>query len=215
MQHRKILSLAAAAILVVVALAGAGTASATRLCSTNVSPCPTGNIYGSNTSISAALKSGTTSKVTTSGGLINPTITCTASSVGLKTTSAGGGSGVNVSGNLTSLSMSSCTSTNPSGCSSSGTVSGLPTSGSIAYTSSFNGSLTAGAPSVKFTCSGIACTFGGSGNVTGSVSGGNPAAVTFSNQTLSSAGGLGCPTKAVWSASYAAKSPSAIWVTSS
>ena len=215
MQQRKFLSLAAAAVLVLVALVGAGTASADRLCSTNVSPCPAGNIYASGTSISASLKAGATAKVTTSGGLINPTITCTASSVGLKTSSAGGGSGVAISGSLTSLSMSSCTSTNPSGCSSSGTVSGLPTSGSISHSSSFNGSLTAGAPAVKFTCSGLACTFGGSGNVTGSVSGGNPAGVTFSNQTLASAGGFGCPTKAVWSAAYSAKSPSAIWVTGS
>lgn len=45
MRQIKSITLAVVAVFALVALVGATTASATRLCSTNTSPCPAGNIY--------------------------------------------------------------------------------------------------------------------------------------------------------------------------
>ena len=42
------------ALAVAMAAFGAGTASATKLCSVNTSPCPAGNTYGKGTSIKNA-----------------------------------------------------------------------------------------------------------------------------------------------------------------
>jgi hypothetical protein len=225
MRSSRMLGLAVIAALALVALAGASTASATRLCSVPGTGTPTvcspsTNQYPSGTVISAAKKTGTSVVLTTSGGIVNPTLTCTASTVALTTTSAGGGAGVNVTGNLTTLTFSGCTSTSPAGCSSSATVSGLPKTGFAAWTSGNNGNLTTNVPTVSFTCPifgfPVNCSFGGSGSVTGQVTGGNPAEVRFTNQAIAaSGGGFGCPSSAVWNATYTVSSPAALYVTNS
>jgi hypothetical protein len=225
MRSSKMLGLAVMAALALTAFVGAGTASATRLCSVAGTGTPTvcspaTNVKPSGTVISAAKKTGTNVVLTTSGGAVNPTLTCTASTVSLTTTSAGGGAGVNVTGNLTTLTFTGCTSTSPSGCSSSATVSGLPTAGFAAWTSGNNGDLTANAPTVRFTCPifgfPVNCSFGGTGSVTGQVTGGTPAEVKFTNQAIAATGGgFGCPASAVWNATYTVSSPAALYVTNS
>ncbi|HEV7753926.1 MAG TPA: hypothetical protein VGO71_20400 [Baekduia sp.] len=221
MRNLKTLGLAVISVLALVAFAGATTASATRLCSTAGTPCAAP--YASGTTFNAKLKTGTNAVLTTSGGASNPTLTCTTSTVQLVSSSAGGGAGVNVTGNLTGLTFSGCTSVNPAGCSSSATVTGLPKSGTIAWTSGNNGTLTVNAPTVSFTCTilgfPVNCSFGGSGSVSGTVTGANPAGVKFTNQSIASTGGFGCPTAAVWNAEYVltavSGSPTALFVTNS
>ena len=83
MRNIKILGLGLLAAMAAMAIMGAGTASATKLCSVNTSPCPAGNTYGKGTSIKTQLVAGTKS-VMTSGFV---TITCTESSMNGKTTS--------------------------------------------------------------------------------------------------------------------------------
>jgi hypothetical protein len=220
MRNVKTLGLAVLSVFALVAFAGATTASATKLCPTSGTPCAAP--YASGTTFNAKLETGTNAVLTTSGGLVNPTLTCTASTVRLVSSSAGA-AGTPVTGNLTGLTFSGCTSVSPAGCSSSATVTGLPKSGSISWTSGNNGSLTVNAPTVSFTCPifGIptTCSFGGSGTVTGAVTGGNPATVRFTNQAIASTGGFGCPTSAVWNAQYVltavSGSPTALFLTNS
>lgn len=219
MRHLKMWTVAAMAVFALAAFAGAGTASATVLCSTSSNPC-TGTIYGSGTTITGSVDTNK-AVLTTSGGIINPTITCATSNTTLQTTSAGG-SGSAVTGNVTALSFSSCTSVNPSGCSSSATsITGLPASGSASLTTAPNGTLSIPtAPVVSFSCpvfgSPVTCSFGGN-SISGTIHGGNPADIAFTNATINSTGGFGCPTSAKWTAKYVANNgggsnPTSIYV---
>lgn len=61
MKSMKILGLCLLGALAAMAIIGAGTASATKLCSINTSPCPAGNTYGKGTAIKAQLAPGATS----------------------------------------------------------------------------------------------------------------------------------------------------------
>src|SRR6201991_3593676 len=142
----------AVAVCAIMALVGATSASATRLCSVSTDPCPSGNVYPSGTTINGAVDA-SGAILATSGGLVNPTITCRTSTNTLVSTSAGS-TGGSISGNLSALSFSACTD-NLGSCATSATVAGLPALGSVSWTSGFNGSLTVGPnlPSVSFVCS--------------------------------------------------------------
>jgi len=205
MRYLKTMGLAAMAVFALVAFAGATSASADILCSTNTNPC-TGTTYRTGDVVRARLSG--SAVLTTAGGVINPRITCTGSNVNITLTN-GGGAGIPVGGKLASnsdLTFTSCTSTGPAGCSSSGTVTGAPTLGSLTATSGGNGTLVLAPPSVSFNCpvgsTSVTCTFGGSGSVTGTFTGGNPATVTFTNQSIASTGNPACPTSARWTATY-------------
>jgi hypothetical protein len=206
MRHLKILGIAVIAAFSLVAFVGATTASATRLCSTNTTPC--GNVYANDTVFTTHLKTGTNAVLTTSGGVINPTLTCNTSTVGVTNSNQGGGAGVAVLGRLTSLSFTGCSSVSPTGCSSSATVGSLTgATGAIKYTSGMNGTLQLTPPLVGFHCpvgpNIVLCTFGGSGTVDGTITGGNPAIVHIVNQSIATSGGtLGCPTASTWNAQY-------------
>jgi hypothetical protein len=191
-------------VFALVAFAGATTASATRLCATNTTPC--GSII-SHANFAASLPAGQPAVLTTSGGIINPTLSCTTSAVGVTNTTPGGGAGVNVAGKLTALSFSGCTSTNPAGCSATATIGSLASStGTVAYTSGMNGTLRLTPPTVSFSCpilgTPVTCTFGGSGTVDATITGGAPAVVDVRNQNIASTGGFGCPNASTWNATY-------------
>ena len=216
MRNLKKLSLAAVAVFALVAFAGAGAASATSLCATPaVTMCP--SPLAAHTLIRADLKTGVNAVLTTSGGLANPTLTCTASSVTITTTSAGGTGVTDLPGDLTGLTFTGCSSMNPSGCTNTGEVAGLPKSGSVMWSSGSNGTFTVNAPTVSFTCPiagfPVTCAFGGNGDVTGSFTGGNPATVQFTNQSIASTGGFGCPTAAQWNATYSVTTPNPLYLT--
>lgn len=103
MKHLKLLGLAVTMALALTALAGAVTASATVLCSTNTNAC-TGTKYGVGTKLEGGLSAGTESVITYFAG----TEKCTESTFTAEVTGAGG-AGEAVSGKITSLKFNTCT----------------------------------------------------------------------------------------------------------
>jgi hypothetical protein len=202
-------------VFAVVAFAGATTASATRLCTTNTTPCT--SVYANDRTFPMHLKPSTTITVTTSGGIINPTFTCAASTWGLTNSNQGGGVGVAVAVRLASVSYSACTSVNPAGCSSTFTVGLAGATGDVTSTAGMDGTLQLTPPLLGITCpilgTAVLCTYGGSGTLDGTVTGGNVATIDVRNQTIPASGGVGCPTSSVWNFTYT--TTTALFVTAS
>jgi hypothetical protein len=105
MKYLKALGLAALSAVVLAAILGAGTASATKLCSTTVDPCPAGQHWPAGTEIDFSLVPGSSSLETDTAG--NKIQTCTKSTIKGKTTTTGS-STETVKGNITSLSWEGC-----------------------------------------------------------------------------------------------------------
>lgn len=183
---------------------GAGTASATKLCSVNTSPCPAGNTYGKGTAIKTQLVSGTKSVM--SSGFV--TITCSESTMSGKTTSDGGAGAV--LGSISSVTWKSCTS-NLGSC----TASALNTPWPAEVTGSGgNGTMTVQKPGGKFTCGGTTCEYEGS-KASVSISGGNPARAKASNVSFSKIGGsFLCSSSASWTSEYEVTSPNPLFIVS-
>lgn len=183
---------------------GAGTASATKLCSLNTSPCPAGNTYGKGTSIKTQLVSG--GKSVMSSGFV--TITCTESTMSGKTTSEGGAGAV--LGEISSVTWKSCTS-NLGSC----TASSLNTPWPAEVSGSGgNGTMTVQHPGGKFTCGGTTCEYEGS-KASVSISGGNPARAKASNVSFGKIGGsFLCSSTASWTSEYEVTSPKPLFIVS-
>src|SRR4051794_37824167 len=209
MKQFKMLGLAAIAALGLMVMVGAGTASATELCSTNTSPC-TGTVYTSGTTVSAQLKAGTTAVLT------NPIsdVICTKSTTTGKTTSNGGGKGVPVTGKIESLEFTGCQTRSGVAC----TVKTLniPYSASITATGSGNGTLTVtsggtGNPGATVVCATlINCTFSTASASLG-VTGGNPAFAKANAIALTPSGGI-CPLESHWDAEYEVTAPKPLFI---
>ncbi len=204
MRNMKMFGLGLLAAMAAMAFLGAGTASATKLCSVNTSPCPAGNTYGKGTSIKAQLVPGTTS--TMSSGFVN--ITCTESTISGKTTSEGGAGAVK--GEITSVTWKNCTS-GLGAC----TASALNTPWSAEVTGSGgNGTMSISGAGGKFTCGGTTCEYSTSKSSV-SVSGGNPATIKASNISFSKiGGGFLCSSTASWSGTYEATAPKPLFIVS-
>jgi len=100
------LALAAVAAAALMAFIGAGTASATKLCSTTVDPCPAGQHWPQGTPIDFSLKKETTAQlISTAGEAID---TCTGSTVTMTTTNTGS-STETVTAHITKLEWTGCT----------------------------------------------------------------------------------------------------------
>ncbi|HET7417883.1 MAG TPA: hypothetical protein VFJ61_09695 [Solirubrobacterales bacterium] len=203
MKYLKVAGLCLAVAAATMAL-GAGTASATKLCSVNTSPCPTGNTYGKGTAIKTQLVPGT--KSTMSSGFV--TVTCTESTMSGKTTSEGGAGAV--TGSIGTVTWKNCTSGLGS-C----TASALNTPWPAEVTGSGgNGTMTVSKPGGKFTCGGTTCEYEGS-KASVSVSGGNPARAKASNVSFSKIGGsFLCSSTASWTAEYEVTSPNPLFIVS-
>jgi hypothetical protein len=104
MRYVKMLALAAVAVGAMMAFIGAGTASASKLCSTKVDPCPAGQSWPVNTEPLFTLL-GSAALTDTAG---NPIDTCTESSVKGKITNAGSSSET-VTGHVSVLTFNKCT----------------------------------------------------------------------------------------------------------
>ena len=204
MKHIKTLGLCLLAALAVMAFGGAGTASATKLCSVNTSPCPAGNTYGKGTAIKAQLVAGTTS--TMNSGFVN--ISCTESTISGKTTSEGGAGAV--TGSISSVTWKGCTS-GLGAC----TASALNTPWAAEVTGSGgNGTMSISGPGGKFTCGGVTCEYGAS-KASVSVTGGNPATIKASSISFSkTGGGFLCSSTASWSGTYEATAPKPLFIVS-
>ncbi|MDQ2629400.1 MAG: hypothetical protein M3Y75_00295 [Actinomycetota bacterium] len=203
-KNMKILGLCLLAAMAAMAFVGTGTASATKLCSVNTSPCPAGNTYGKGTAIKAQLVPGTTS--TMSSGFVN--ISCTESTISGKTTSEGGAGAVK--GTISSVTWKGCTS-GLGAC----TASALNTPWSAEVTGSGgNGSMSISGAGGKFTCGGTTCEYSAS-KASVSVSGGNPATIKASSISFSkTGGGFLCSSTASWSGTYEATAPKPLFIVS-
>jgi hypothetical protein len=211
MKYLKMLGLAAIAALALTAF-GAGSASATNLCSTNTNPC-TGTLYGAGTNLSAKLKTGTTAVLTNS----LDTVTCTESSIS-GSISSNTSSGKNTTGTISSVTFTGCTDQNGSNC----TVEVKNTpwhAEATTETSKSNGngkldvkSHGTGHPEAKVVCGGfLSCTFGTELATLG-ITGGNPAAVKAAGINLSLISGFFCPSSATWDAEYEVTAPKPLYV---
>jgi hypothetical protein len=204
MRNMKILGLGMLAALAAMAFLGAGTASATKLCSVNTSPCPAGNTYGKGTAIKAQLVAGTNS--TMASGFVN--ISCSESTISGKTTSEGGAGAV--TGTISSVTWKGCTS-GLGAC----TASALNTPWSAEVTGSGgNGTMSISGAGGKFTCGGVTCEYAAS-KASVSVSGGNPATIKASSISFSKiGGGFLCSSTASWSGTYEATAPKPLFIVS-
>jgi hypothetical protein len=104
MKHLKMLALAAVAAGALMAFIGAGTASATVLCSTTVETCPTAQKWG-NISLDFSLVKETSAKLTETSG--KSIVTCTESTVKGEITNTGS-STETVTGPVTELTFKKC-----------------------------------------------------------------------------------------------------------
>lgn len=204
MKSMKTLGLCLVAATAAMAFLGAGTASATKLCSVNTSPCPAGNTYGKGTAIKTQLVSGTKSVM--SSGFV--TITCTESTMSGKTTSEGGAGAV--TGEISSVTWKNCTSSLGS-CTTSAQKTPWPAE---VTGSGGNGTMTVKNAAGKFTCGGTTCEYEAS-KASISISGGNPAIAKASNVSFSKiGGGFLCSSTASWSSEYEVTSPKPLFIVS-
>jgi len=207
MKYLKVLGLATVSAMVLAAILGAGTASATKLCSTTVDPCPAGQHWPSGTELDFSLL-GSSLETTTEGEAFS---TCTKSTIKGKTTTTGS-STETVKGNITSLTWEGCsftTTTNKLGSLEvhkiAGTSNGTLTVGTISeetINTVFFGScvygITPGA-SIGDLTEGIGQT---------ATTGGNPAILHVNTVTHKLSGSnFACPETVKWTATYQLTSP--------
>jgi len=106
MKYLKMLALAAVAAGALMAFLGAGTASASKLCSTTVDPCPAGQGWTANTPIDFSIPSGQSANLVDTTG--EPLDNCSTSTVKGKITVAGSGTET-TTGPVEELTWASCT----------------------------------------------------------------------------------------------------------
>jgi hypothetical protein len=196
MKYLKMLGLAALAAVILMTFAGAGTSSATALCSTIVDPCPAGQKWGLLSIFTFSLKSGTSAKlVGTEGETLD---TCTGSNVEAELTNAGS-STTTVTGKVKSLTWIGCTVTTDTT-----QLSNLEGH----YTSAGNGTLTADGE-FKVTINTVlfgSCVYGvTAGTLLGNVTGGGEKVATFVANAVAkrlSGSGFACPETSKWTAEY-------------
>jgi hypothetical protein len=200
MKYVKMLGLAAVAAAALMAFIGAGTASATVLCSATETPCSAANKWGL-VHIHLSSEGSTILKETGAGG--ETLDTCKSSTLTGDITNAGG-SGVPVTGNVTALTWSECTWTTTTN-----TLGKISIDGPLTGTS--NGTVTADAPievtiSIPFFGS---CVYGVKAGVSlGTLTEGKPATVDANAVAEKLSGSsITCPATANWTGSYTVTEP--------
>lgn len=173
--------------------------SGTVICKTTEEPCAEANRYGSGTSLSQTLKSGTNVVFT------NPLTKseCSSSSLSGQLTGAGGVS-QNVPFKFTSASFTGC------GNATTLTVEGLPWEGSIAYLSGSESVMRIFSMKLKWSRVGVVCYY--AGDVDGIVK--NNSEVVFNSSSLTvqpGSSGL-CKSTGSWTATYSISAPSPFYV---
>lgn len=207
------LALAGLAALALTAVAGAGSASASRLCSTKTSPC-SGTIYGIEQMLNMQLKTGTTATLVTGFA----TVTCSSATMKGKITAAGGPASL-VTGEITNYSLGGCQTGGGTPCGATATT--LPYHFAFHYTSGGNGTLTvqAGAggedPGFTMVCGTlINCKFTNL-LMSHGVTGGSPAIVTASAIPMARTGAPCPPATPTWSVQYEVTEPGSLFVSAS
>lgn len=106
MKHLKMLALAAVAVGALLAFLGAGSASASVICSTTADPCPEGQAWTTGTVVDWSIPSGSSVKmVTTAGETLD---TCTESTIKKEITNTGS-STATVTAKVTATTFGGCT----------------------------------------------------------------------------------------------------------
>ena len=201
MKYLKTLALAAVAAGALMAFIGAGTASASEVCSTAVSPCPFGQRWGV-TPFIFSLKSGTSALLKETGAEGGTLDTCKTSEVAGEITNSGS-STTTVTGKITKLTWGTCTFPTTT------TVLGKLEVHNIAGTS--NGTLTSDEVT-KVTINTIffgTCVYTvEAGKSIGDITGGGPS-VLHANAVAKKQEGsaFACPETSVWSAEYVLTKP--------
>ncbi|MGN6276246.1 MAG: hypothetical protein ACTHNP_10010 [Solirubrobacterales bacterium] len=201
MKYAKLIGLAAIAAMALMAFAGAGTASATRLCKAAEKTCSSANTYPKGTEIVASLEKETTAILrNTESSIVD---TCTGSETKGKTENE---SGTSVSGPISSLTFTGCS--NPTSVLKNGSLSVTNISGTN------NGTVTAKESEVTISVFGTTCTFGAGGGTTlGTLTGGAMATMDIKAVVNLVAGSFLCPKTAVWEAKYTVTKPEPLFVT--
>jgi hypothetical protein len=201
MKYVKMLALAAVAAGALMAFVGAGTASASTLCSTTADPCPTAQKWGK-IPIKFSLTKETSALLKETGAEGGTLDTCKSSEVEGEITNTGTAT-ESVTGPITKLSWGSCTFPTTT------TVLGKLSIDKIAGTS--NGTLTSDGPT-KVTINTVffgTCVYTvESGKSIGDVTEGNPA-VFHANAVAKKQEGsnFACPETSVWTATYTLTAP--------
>jgi hypothetical protein len=212
MKYLKMLGLAVIAAAAVTAFLGAGSASATVLCTENTEPCNTEHPAGKMYKPGDLIHGVATDPLLTA----SPEITCASSTVTLEVSTTGSAA-TSPTGKITELTFSTCKVNSGIFSGTPCTVTSIrkPYSATATLGTKPNGTLTvvsggSGSPGAKIICGGfLECTFSNTDfslPITGGAA--NVAAVTAKEVPLTiEGGGFGCPASAKWDAVYKATTP--------
>jgi len=204
MKYVKILGLAAMAAAALMAFIGAGTASASVLCSAKENPCSAANKWPNTTNLLFTLKSNTSAKLVDTEG--NTLDTCTGSTVEGEVEKVGSAT-TTVTGPVTRLLWSGCTFTTTTTQLSKleGHVTGTGPNGTLTSDGEFKVTIN----TVLFG----SCVYGvTAGTALGSVTGG--ASATFVANAIAnklSGSNVACPTTSKWTAEYVSTGTTALF----
>ncbi|MDQ3724680.1 MAG: hypothetical protein M3335_02115 [Actinomycetota bacterium] len=206
MKYIKMLGLAAVAAAALMAFVGAGTASATTLCTATETPCATANqINAVHDNIIKATLSGTAVLERTSGEAL---ASCTVGGMEGKITN-GGGSSATVSGDLTALTWGA----KGAGCNQTVHTVKLGELEIHHIAGTDNGTVTAKNTEVTVEIFGVSCTYGsGAALHLGTLTGGKSPVLHINAVVNKTAGGFLCPEDARWTATYNVTQPTPIYV---
>jgi hypothetical protein len=205
MKYLKMLGLAAIAAMGLMAFLGAGSASATVLCTTNSNPC--GASWHYTGTIHATLKAGTTAILKDTSGIVSDT--CPESTIHIESTTTGSSSTTPVGefpkGSLTWSNSCSNTTTTTAG-------------GSLeihATDDNGNGTITAKNAKVTIVIGPVSCTFGAGAGI-------NLGTYTASTKTLvintvveKVEGSFACPSTGKWTGEYVLTTPANLYAATS
>jgi hypothetical protein len=196
MKSLKMLALAAIAALGLMAFVGAGTASATTLCTTATGPC-----YPAGTSLHASLVPNSTARLTSPAG--TTVVTCPESTL---TADMVNNTGTWIEATIHTLDWSEkCTSKVESINASTGKL-------TIMWTEKNNAEVVADATQVTVVIGGVSCVYtAGEGTKLGTMTGGAEPILKIETKVKKSSGSFACPLEPTWDAEYVMTEPHAIF----
>jgi hypothetical protein len=199
-----LLGLAAVTAMAVMAFAGAGSASATVLCKTTVTPCPEGWDYGAGTKVDASLEPGSTAVLETSGGGLEDT--CSESTVKGEQENTGSTTET-VKVTVTELTFGKCTKPTK-------VIEGHGTLEFHWIEGTHDATVTAiGFEVTVEAISGVSCVYtAGAATDLGVGTSGSMGTIDVSAVVKKKSGAFLCPASSVWTASYTITEPEPIYV---
>jgi hypothetical protein len=227
MKYLKMLSLAAVAAMALMAVIGVSSASAVELCkeNTGTAACPAAQMYTPEQKITA---DATSAVLTTSGGFINPIVTCSTSGTipgsetELTVKSTGGGKEITVKGTITKLTFNNCKDNLGHKCTAA--AKGLDYDAELHTTANNKWRLTAfkdtteghtgeaGEPGASVSCETLpTCEYHTAKAELNGEGGSAGVAFLEANKIALTGAAFPCPTNATWSAKYTLTSPSPIF----